>query len=271
MVGEFIRNYLTPIFAALAFFQYWIGCLYRKYGKKGKIDIHETGDIEISYGPTGPAIKLQGTLRALNQSVFVKSMSLLLIRKEDDMKHLFRWLAFSSPHIYNINDQTIPLEMPYSFLVSTDAPHRYNIIFNDYTFFKDIKPLNNNYIAEWFKIVDEVNKTLPISGPKNLTPEAIELIDNFKKKNKVRTAIFTELDRKCYWNHGDYILILNICTSKPDKILEKTYQFAITENDSKEVRLNVIPILEEPIARYLQKQNYPYHYIHVPYKNRQSD
>jgi len=264
-MGGFIKTYGAFILAFYACLQYWLVPLIKRFLYRGNIDIYETGDIEITYGPIGPAIKLQGTLRASNKSMFIKSMDLLLTRKRDDSKHVFTWFAFMAPGVYRASDQTIPSETPYSFSVSNDTAHRFNIAFIDHTLFVEIRPLFNKHVSEWYKVIKKLNKTLPISEPKEPTPETIKLIKKFRK-SKVQTKIFTALDRKCYWDLGDYALTLNVRASKPNRIFSKTFHFSITDSDSEYVKLNVITILEEPISRYLQKQNYSYNYIHAIYQ-----
>jgi len=51
---------------------------------------------------------------------------------------------------------------------------------------------------------------------------------------------------------------VNVRTSKPDKVFVKNYKFSLTEDNSKNLKLNIITILEEPISSYLKIQNYPY-------------
>jgi len=49
--------------------QVWIIALWKKYIKKGKIRIFETGSLEIGYSAFGPTIAVNGTLRALRYYV----------------------------------------------------------------------------------------------------------------------------------------------------------------------------------------------------------
>lgn len=266
---EFIRSYGTLILAVYGIVQVWIIALWKKFIRQGKINIYETGNIEIGYSTFGPTIGLNGTLRAMGKDIFVKSMDLLVIREKDKAQHIFKWIAFRPPKIDLAGSQPITMEIPSSFLISSDSPHRFNIIFNDNDLFEDIRPLVNEYIAEWYKVTGQLTKLWTpslgvIPQPNTITLQS-ELIEKFKK-NKIHLDMYQTLDRKCYWDEGDYSLTVNVRTSKPDKVFSNKYEFSITEADSKNLKLNVIPILQEPISSYLRIQNYPYNFAYTAYK-----
>lgn len=262
---DFIKTYGVFILALYGIFQYWLIVLWQKYFSKGKLKIYETGTIETSYGPLGPVIKLDGTLRALSKNVFVKSMHLLLIREKDKAQHIFSWFAFRPPKIELISNQQISAEIPYSFLVSTDSPYRYSIAFYDADIFKEIRPLFNEYISEWYKVVTQLKELEPMGQQAEPTPNIISLIEAFRKR-AIRVDMYTALDRKCYWEPGDYTLTLNVKISKPDRLFSKTFRFSMAEDEAKTLKLNVVTILEEPISDYLKQKNYPYRTGYLAYK-----
>lgn len=267
---EFLKQYGILILALIGIIQYWIIAFWKKYIRKSKIEIYETGTIEIGYGPFGPSISLNGTLRALNKDVFIKSIDLMLVRKKDKSQHVFHWLAFRPPQVDLSGAQPISMEIPSGFLISPDSPHKYNIIFYDKDLFKEIKSLLRRYISEWYKMVLEpLTKTwspsVGITPSAEIKAEQDKLIESFRKST-IRNDTFAALDRYCYWEPGDYSITINARTSKPDKFFTKDFKFSITENDLKTLRLNVITILDQPISAYLRIQNYPYFNTYSEYK-----
>ena len=266
---DFLKSYGTLIIAIYGVIQVWFIALWKRHIKKGKISLYETGTIEIGYSTFGPTIGLNGTLRVLNKDVFISSIDLLVVREKDKAQHIFNWIAFRPPKIDLAGSQQISMEIPSGFLVSPDSPHRFNIVFNDNDLFEEIRPLFNTYITEWYTVADQLTKIWPPSvgtiPPHEIISRKIELIEGFRK-SKIHLDMYTHLDRKCYWEPGDYTLTINVRTSKPDRVFTNNYRFSITEPDSKNLKLNVITILEEPISSYQRIQNYPYNFAYSTYK-----
>ncbi len=267
-MDEFIKSFGTLILAIYGIIQVWLIALWKKYVRKGKIDIYETGAVEIGYSAFGPTIGLNGTLRALNKDVFVKSIDLMVVREKDRSQHIFHWIAFRPPKIDLAGIQPISMEIPSGFLISPNSPHRFNIVFNDNELFDDIRSIFNEYISEWYKVVDRLTKIQPSSSgvvQPEIVAQQVAIIEDFRR-SKIHIDTFTALDRKCYWEPGDYSLTMNVRTSKPDKVFTNNYHYSISESDSKNLKLNVITVLEEPISSYLRVQNYPYNFAYSVYK-----
>jgi hypothetical protein len=254
-MGKFLEAYGALILALFAIIEFWAKVLWDKYFRQGKIDYYETGTVVVGYTPGGPTIGLSGTLRALNRDVFIRSIDLLVVRGKDKAQHNFKWTAFQSPKIDIAGGQVASMEIPSGFMVSPNSPHRFNIVFNDNDLFKDIRPLLNAYYSEWYRTAEELNKIWPpLTGTppsKDILEQQFAVIERFRN-SKIHVDTYTALDRKCYWEQDDYQLIINVTTSKPNKTFPKKYRFAITEADSKIIKLNVIRILEEPVAVYLR-------------------
>lgn len=268
-MDDFLKSYGTLILAICGIVQVWVIAFWKKYVRKGEVNIYETGTVESGYSTIGPTVGLNGTLRVLDKDVFIKSIDLLVIREKDKAQHIFKWVAFRPPKIDLAGSQPISLEIPSGFLVAPNSPHRFNIVFNDNDLFDDIRSLFNDYLSEWYKIKAQLSEIWqPLIGA-TPSPEIINrqivLLEDFRK-SKIHVDMFTALDRKCYWESGDYSITVNVRTSKPDKVFIKNYKFSLTEADSKNLKLNVIPILEEPISSYLRVQHYPYNFAYSSYK-----
>lgn len=265
---EWIKTYGTFILAIYGIIQIWIIALWKKYARKGNLEIYETGAIEIGYSTFGPTIGLNGTLRGFHKDVFAKSIDLLVVREKDKSQHVYRWIAFRPPKIELAGTQPVSMEIPSGFLITSNSPYRFNIVFNDSDLFEEIRIIFNKYFSEWQRVViEELIKIPPSQG--GVFQEEIEtqrtiIINNFRH-GKTHVDTYTALDRKCYWEPGDYNLTVNVRTAKPDKAFTRNYHFSISEDDSQRLKLNVITILEEPISTYLRVQNYPYNFAYSAY------
>jgi hypothetical protein len=268
-MGEFFGSFGALILGFLAFAQFWIKILWEKYLRKGKIDYYKTGTIAIGYDHLGPTIYLIGTIRALDKDVFIRTIDLLVIREKDKAQHVFEWAAFLSPIIDVSGSLPAPQEIPSGFMISPNSPHRFYIIFRDSNLFKDMRSSLNEYYSEWYKTTEELSKIwLSLTGvppqPAILAQQSA-VIDRFRK-SKIHVDTFTALDRKCYWEAGDYQLTINIRASKPDVTFTRRYRFSISEVDSKNLKLNVISILKQPVSRYLRVPDPPYNFAFSEYR-----
>jgi hypothetical protein len=268
-MGEFFGSFGALILGFLAFAQFWVKIVWEKYCRKGKIEYYETDTIAIGYDHSGPTLYLKGTMRTLNKDVFIRTIDLLVVREKDKAQHIFKWAAFLSPRIAVSGSPPAPMEIPSGFLISPNSPHQFNIVFNDRDLFKDISPLLNEYYSEWNKTTGELNKIWPpligISPTPTQVARQLEVIENFRN-SKIHVDTFTALDRKCYWEPGDYRLTVNVTASKPDIDFTWKYRFSISEADSKNLKLNAVTILEQPVANYRRVQNYPYNFAFSEYK-----
>lgn len=268
-MGEFIKSSGALILAFIGFGQFWVKVLWDKYFRKGNIDYYETGTITIGYNMSGPVLGLNGTLRASNKDVFIRSMDLLVVRERDRAQHVFKWIAFQSPKIDIAGSQPSPMEIPSGFLVSPNSPHRFNIVFNDNDLFEDIRPLWSAYYSEWYTTTEELTKiwspSIGVPPQAEIFARQLEVIDRFQN-SPIHIQTFTDLDRKCYWESGDYQLTVNVMASKPDRVFTMRYRFSISEADSKNLKLNVITMLRQPISDYLRVQNYPYNFAFSEYR-----
>jgi len=161
------------------------------------------------------------------------------------------------------------MEIPFSFMVTTDLPHTFNIVFNESSLFDDIHQLYRDYLAEWYKVVDDLNIFWPPSigsmPPEEVREVIMARIDSFRK-SRLHIDLYGALNDRFYWDPGNYQLTVTVQTSKPDKVSESAYRFSITDADTTNLKLNVVTILEEPIASHLRVPNYPYSFAHADYK-----
>ncbi len=154
---EFLSEYGTLIIATIALIQPWIIFLYKKFWKKGKIDVFPTGTIEVGYSIFGPTIGLNGTLRCLNQDMFISSINLQIVKQKDNSIHLFDWGVFRTQKLTH-KGESAELELPYGFMLNTLSPKRYNIVFFDMQTKNEMYNIIQGIEIEWGNILLSAEK-----------------------------------------------------------------------------------------------------------------
>jgi len=235
---EFITKHGVLIVAVLGLVQPWLLAMWRKFFRKGKVDIFSSGPIEIGYSTFGPTIGLNGTFRCINQALFVNSINLEVIKQKDGSRHLFEWGVFRSQKLTHKGEEA-EFELPYGFILSTSQPKRYNIVFFDTSTRDEMQNIIRKVKEEWEKLISESQKGIT-------TPEIIskKYYDEFFN-SQVHVKAYTKLDRLCYWESGEYLIKLKVYTSKPNQLFEKRWKFRITEEQVNGIRLNVVKILQD--------------------------
>ena len=265
-MGDVIVRWVSPIVALVGLLQYWAVAAIRKWLVQGKVDIYETGSVEVGYGGYGygPTIGVGLTLRASSKSVFVTGIELLLLRKKDSAKHIFRWAAFRKSEVDLGADPPAVVSMPYAFLIALDAPMQLNVLFQDQNTLEEITGQYREYVQAWSNVVEEL-QMMVFPEQRQVPPEVIARISAFKKE-KIHTDMFGTLDRRCYWEAGEYELLLTIATSKPNRVFAKEFLFSLSEENAKHLSLNVINVLEGPISKYLQRPSPPFYFALAEFK-----
>jgi hypothetical protein len=223
-------KWATFIVAAVALAQVWVIELWRRFFRRGNLDIHETGLIEVGYSAFGPTIALQGTLRAVHHDQFVQRIHLALLRHRDGAQHFFEWEGFRSGSASG----QIGMETPASFLVSTSQPHRLNVFFSDLDTRTDVQAAVQRTREAWQARLVEAQ---PADDD-----EREALYADFQQEN-VHTQTYGELRQLSYWTEGGYSLALLVETSRPERTFERRWTFALTRENADSLLLNAVPIL----------------------------
>lgn len=242
---------ITAVVAVFALIQPWIFAAWRKYFRQGSIEIYQTGNLEIGYSGFGPTIGLNGTLRCIHRDLFVQTIQLELIKEKDSSKHSFDWGVFRSEKITVGGQDQATFELPCGFMLSTSLPQRFNIQFHDTQVQSEMRQVVNKLSEEWSKVrsksaTDELRK-LSIENaslPPQLREPFLALYEGFSK-SEVYLQSYESVVRTCYWEAGKYTLKMIVRTSKPDRSFEKYWDFALTEQETQAIRLNVIKLLQD--------------------------
>jgi hypothetical protein len=218
------------IVAIVALAQVWVIALWRRFFRKGTLDIHETGVVEVGYSQFGPTVALQGTLRAVNHDQFVQRIQVVITRNRDGAQHWFEWETFRSGT--SLGQMTF--ETPAGFLVTTNQPQRFNVFFSDHDTRGEVEQALQEAQQGWQEKF--------VANPPTNDEERAALYEEYKHEAP-HFNTHARLTRLSYWTAGRYRLLLYVITNRPDRQYERQWSFELTEGDEQSLRLNAIPLL----------------------------
>jgi hypothetical protein len=235
--GWIVANVIALI-APVQPYVYWA---WKRYFRKGRIDTHETGKIEVGYSGLGSTIAIMGTLRAVHEDQFVRSIELVLTRIRDNMQRRFEWLALRpASFVIGVPAQT-QLEIASGFMLLTSEPWKYHIVF-----------LDPQFQAEVMSVVERVRNAWAAFWAANggAVPGA-DLNDLFQQFRMRREHVdaFTQLDRMLDWQPVEYAINVHVNTANPNNTFSRTFRFSVTAQDIVNLRMNCLRIIEESCGR----------------------
>jgi hypothetical protein len=225
------------VVALVALAQPWIYWAYITYFRKGTLDVHRTGNIEVGFSTFGGTIGIQGTLRAVNRDLFVSRMEAKVVRESDNSTHTLEWGAFRPPVVL-VGSSDRPIEMPAGFLMQPTAPHRYNILFFD-----------TRQQGELNERLTDLNRLwLNDLQTHNVAPQ--DALARYAIFNQTiqHVETYTAVDRLNYWQRGTYSLTVTIHTTRPNQVFTERYRFQLTDADAARLRLNAVSILRSGLS-----------------------
>lgn len=228
--------------AILALLQPWIITLYEKYLKPQRIQIFEAGKVEIGYSNLGPTIGLNGTMKAENNSVFVQTVELELVRENDKSTHNFEASFFRSNKIRISPNIDMEIELASGFMVTTIQPHRFNILFVDNKAQRELEKTVEEFWQEWILYLQK-RKGEDMSQAHMLPFDNNKYYEEYFKMS-IHVNTYTKVERIRYWEPGKYKMTLKVKTDNPDREFKSTLNFSITESDAKLLSFNSLEILK---------------------------
>jgi hypothetical protein len=258
---HWLRTWGALLIAGVALAQPWAIAILRRYLRPGRIDIYETGLIEIGYGGLGSSVGLLGTLRAIDRDLFVESMTLRVTRVRDQSQHDFEWAAFR-PFSMAPMLELSSLEMPVGFMLLTSTPQRYNVFFRDNATQEAQRDAAAPLQAEWKERVDKAFLDALVAAPHGTSQEDLaEMMRQSEQQlfvailnDSIYQQAAVDLDRICYWDAGTYRLALEVKT--PDQTFSKYWTFSLTDADERGLRANVPVALAIALGREAPRQLY---------------
>jgi hypothetical protein len=251
------REHGPWILSVLALAQFWMWFLLRKIGGRKRLELYESGSIEIGFDANGPLIALAGVLRPLSGEVFVRSIEVALVSDKDKARREFRWIAFKPNFLLPLSGAKA-WEMPHPFLVTPGDTRKYNIVFHDVDGFQQVKGVLQSYYHHWRETERRILEwrqrrggSSPPSGagfpPSEAKLDHEDLIGEFKKQDVCVTA-YTDLNQKCYWEQGSYALSVKVLTEGGQGDCAANFRFTLGKLDAQMLKGNCVTMLDEPIA-----------------------
>jgi hypothetical protein len=243
--------YGSGFLSLVAVAQFWIWLLMRRAKGSHKLELYESGTVEIGFDANGPLIGIAGVLRASDQEIFVQSMELTLTNNRDKTQRTFRWMAFKPNFL-------LPLagvkawEMPHPFMVMPGEPGKFNVVFHDVEAFPQVKGILQQYCHQWHEVERKIHERRSLKPAMIELTEHDDLISEFKRQ-EICVNSYTELNRKCFWDQGNYSLTLKVITEGGKADVTGSFGFNLGKQESKLLKTNCVIMLDEPISGLLGK------------------
>jgi len=240
--NQMVKNWVVAnLIALVALVQPYLYWTWKKYFRKGRIDLHQTGQIEVGYSGLGSTIALIGTLRAVHEDQFVHSIDLLLTRTRDNMQRKFEWAALRPLSII-VGAATQPnLEIASGFMLLVSAPLKFNIVFKDPDFQAQVASVTAPTRGAWETFWSNNGGAAPTADVSNLF---FQFRDTLPHVNA-----YAELDRMLDWQPVEYSLDVRVNTANPKRTFTTVFRFSLNAEDVQRLRFNCFRIIEEACGR----------------------
>lgn len=217
----------------------------------GAIDIYEAGSISIGFGPFGPTVTLNGTLRALHRDQFVRSVEVIVTRMRDKATYNFQWFSVQNSLSLVGSQQDQQLNLPTSFMLTTEQPQRFTIAFTLPESMGEVSRLVSTYTEAWNRWwVNDIG-----SG------KSLELLFSEFVNSVDYDAANRAIDRANFWDPGEYSLDFKITTARPTSQFTRNWTFQISDVDSKALRVNTWRVLRGASGQTIS----PYAFAYAQY------
>lgn len=231
------------ILSFVAFAQFWIAKLVDHF-RKSTIEIYESRNVQVGYGGLGPSLCLVGTLRGRKKAEFVREMDAVVVRVRDGARSQLLWWATRSGGPSGQANQPV-----LGFLLDPSHPFNYDTFVVDERFVAAMKGKLSDLSDRWRNFLTERLQVAFPAQPVDLStvlgnPTASEgmFADFLSRPEPVE--IHEELKNRLYWESGAYVLTLNVRCAN-DRSFSKTWNFSLTEDDSRRLRLNSIATVRD--------------------------
>ncbi len=251
IMSQVLHQYGPWILSILAVSQFWIWLMMRRISGGSRLELYETGTVEVGFDANGPFIALAGVLRASDREIFVHSMELTLTCDRDKSKHNFRWIAFKPNFLFPLAGNH-SWEMPHPFTVSPGDPGKFNIVFHDTELFPEVKNILQNYYHNWHEVERKIEERRSFKGKDSDYDSHEDLIKEFKHQDICVTS-YNELNQKCYWEQGGFTLLVKVMTEDGTANITRQFKFKLGKRDSKLLKTNCVTMLDEPISTLMGK------------------
>lgn len=251
----FTADWFTAILLAIALIQPGIIGLWRKFWRKPKLEFHETGKIEIGYTNLGPLVSIWGAYQAINADIFVREINVTIVRKRNKTHYEFAWILFPSTILDPLNLRPLSFSNPSGFLVSQQNPVSLRIVFKDLEASSRLESAEKSYVGNFNDLEDQHFSHIPGYAELENPGEQVDMTQKeaFAQKLKEQafhSHYFGEIERIFYWEPDTYTMTMTMQTSG-GQAFRKAYDFTVTEEDSRSLKLNSLHVNDKSINEFL--------------------
>jgi hypothetical protein len=270
-----IRDWTTDTWAAIAaivafiaLVQPWLLGLWRRFFRRGTVEVHEAGNLEIGFSGYGPTLGVSGILRSLHKDMFVQRIDLQVVRKVDGFTRAFEWKAVRIPKLTfgNLSGQSaeVSFDLPLSFMVTPLQPHRFNVLFADQVSLQPALPPAQKLQQEWLSRVQALG--VPKLDANVLSqPHVVKKLrteySHQAAESETYQHLLNLLHTLNYWQPGKYQLTMLVRTASPTKTIRKTWSFTLPEAELETLCNNVDSILEDVCGMPLSAGEFNFVYV----------
>lgn len=212
---------------------------YDKYIKKLQFDFLPSGMITLFFNKSGSYISLGGVFEAKNKPAVVKNISAKVIREADNATLAMNWSTFSSPVFRNYaGNVELSFETAHPFKVDAD------MLAPAFVEFGNATDKMNEITAQILEPAHNAARRFLNQDDMNLLYQTDKQVRQTREFQDAKVS----LNDYFFWKKGKYQIILT--TKYNDMVLTKNYEFALTEDESEDLRTNIDNLLVEPIANH---------------------
>ena len=168
-----------------------------------------------------PILWIDGTLESIVGNNLISDASLTIIRNIDGARYDFQWVNWESTQSANQNSSPA-----YAFLLYQNTTINGLFAFRDEvrkTRYKDaLDNVAEKFIAYW-----NAKYPLPQPYPEDKKPD----FDDFFKGSQDALDCLSQVQKAIYWEADKYTAKMKVCTKRPNKQHEFTFEFELSQSD----------------------------------------
>lgn len=147
------------------------------------------------------------------------------------------WRALK-PFVFGlIPNSDIKMELVSAFLLSTQLPFKYNILFVDDLFVKEYSRQVMQIQPQWdaYKSENNLKEGVALSVSQNN-------LEDFVKTENVQ-KVLTDLGKAFYWEEGRYKIEMLVHLSNPNRVHKALFEFSISKEQLDLLKSNCLKII----------------------------
>jgi hypothetical protein len=212
----------------------------------GEVKLYPVGKkLEVGYGGVGATVAVELIVRAKARDFFVTQAAIEVVRSRDGAKYHLDWAALRPTGILLGSGQSGTYETPAGFLLEPRNPRRLHIVFNDFKLLDEVNSILEPLRQTWWTQTRPLRQEGPSSSKKEDTAQALAAAYVDFRNSSVSTTAWTEIHKLCYWQSGEYTVVIRISTGEPERDYLLRGSFELTKSESDALYANAVIILDQ--------------------------